>query len=304
MAKTKTLADVQSELEAKIKAGNKIIATKADLTHSFLASFSELEKEYATLMANKVYAELKQNPLPMVAACKLFSYPVLKKVEVKENGEITTLVLEQKERQIDLLKFCEHGTEKQKLDTMWRHEATGMCQFMSMVTAADIGYSDLELAVVNKSYYMQKEARALLAMNMSTANDKIKVSKKSLVQRLQRVVDAILPPTDETKVNQYKVINCHVNFVTKSFTKLSRKPGVISVAKDGFFRGVLLHILHCLTTGKRMGIDGYRLAKDAQYYIPPTVIPAEPQKEVEPAYSFSEEDDLCEFEEDLGDIEE
>jgi len=290
MEKTRTLATVLNELKAKVAEGNKAIGSNVELTHSFLAGFSVLEKEYAKLVADKVYAELKKNPLPKVEASKQFSYPVMRKVEVKEDGKITELKLEESLRQIDILKFCEHGTQSTKLDTMWKYEAIELCHYISMVTASDIGYSELELAVVDKSYYMQKEARALVEKNLSNKSGKIKVSNKSLVKRLQRVIDAILPPEDETKGNVYKVNNYHVNFILKGFTKLSRKPATISVAKDSFFRSLLFHVMHCLTTGKRCGIDGYRLAKDEQYYMPPIVIPAAPIADVEPAASFDDDD--------------
>jgi|GEM_PF-6247790 len=266
MEKTKTLASVKKELEARITEGNKIIGSKQEISHTFLAGFAPLEKDYLKLMTDKVFSELKKNPLPMVGASKMFSFPILKKFEVKENGIITKLTLEPREQTIDILKFCEHGTQSQNLDTFWKHYATELCHYMSMITASDLGHSNLELAVIDKSYYMQREARELVAKNCFDKNGKIKVSNKSLVARLQKVIDAILPPADKAKGNVYKVLNCHVNFIFDGFTKLSKKPATISVAKDKFFRSLVFNIMHCLVTGKRIGIDGYTLAKDEQYY--------------------------------------
>ena len=273
MEKIKNLADAKAALDRKIEEGNKAIANKQPITTDFQAECVALEKEYKDYAEREVFEQLAKEKMPVIAAIKRLTYSVKQIGETKDkDGKINGFELVEKQRQIDLLKFCKYA----KLDDSWQYEVATFNQSLCLRVADELGYTASELKKLAGTYYLAKEAQKLLDGKTVTSNT-------ALTKKLQRVIDSILPPADETKGNAYKCNNHDLMFILMGYTKLGRNGLSIAVAKDGYLRNVVMRALHCIVTGGMYSVD-YKTIKDAKM-----VRGAVETKEVQTSEEFDED---------------
>ena len=117
MQKTRTLADVKADLDAKVMEGNKAITENQPLTIAYFDGFAILEKEFADLTAEQVYTELMTEEVPMIAAIKRYSFQVVRHQEVRDSKtkEMTEIKLVEKDKfQIVPTFLCSFAARKKK----------------------------------------------------------------------------------------------------------------------------------------------------------------------------------------------
>ena len=270
MAKKRTMADVVAELNARIKEGNKLIADGA-LTVDFLAGFANPIKEYNEFKAIECYNELMAEELPMIAAIKRYSYEVMRLNEVtdSETKAVTKLELATKDKQIDLLKFAKYAD----MDTSWQHNVSLYNQTLCLRAGLELGYSAKEIADVADTMHIAKQVREM-------ARGKTPTSNNALCKALQDVIDAILPPADETLGNIYKCNNHDVKFLLMCYTKKGRKALSVAIARDGFLRNLVMDVMHRIIENKLYSLE-YKTRKDGVM-----VRSEQPTPDVEPAEDF------------------
>ena len=253
MQKTRTLADVKADLDAKVMEGNKAITENQPLTIAYFDGFAILEKEFADLTAEQVYTELMTEEVPMIAAIKRYSFQVVRHQEVRDSKtkEMTEIKLVEKDKQIDLLKFAKFG----KLDTSWEYVVAAYNQSLCLRAAQEMGYSPREIKDLACTYHLAKQAKEL-------ADGKTPTSNTKMVKMLQGVIDAILPPADEEEGNAFKCNNHDTNFLLMCYTKKGRKALSIAIARDGNLRSLIMDVLHRIVEGKLYSIE-YKTKKDA-----------------------------------------
>ena len=269
----RTLAVIEAELQARVDEGNALVKA-GTITADFLKGFDKLETEYATIAAVMTYNQLKTKENPKVAAIKQLTYTVKKHKENWDNEakKLKDIELVQKEKQIDLAKFCKHAD----LDTLWVYEVMGYNQLLCLRTADELGYSLTEIKELAKSYYLAEKAKEY-------ANGDKPVSNNKMCQSLQKVIDAILPPEDEAKGNVYKCNNHDIAYLITCYAKKGRKALSVAVAKDGYLRTLITDIMHRVIENKRYEVE-YKRKKDDVVVVKP--IPEKKKATVKKAAKF------------------
>ena len=255
------LAEVAAKLEKMVCDGNKAIA-EGTLSADFAAGFAVLEKEYADLQARMVYDELAKEPNPVIAAIKRYSYTVIKHKEVKDTDskKIAELSIVEKEKQIDLLKFCTYA----KLDTFWQFAASKLNQLLCLRAAKELHFTASEIAKIAKSYYLREKAREIKM-------GKTPASNNALCKAVQRVIDTLLPP-ELDKQNIYKCNNHDVAYLLMCYTKKGRSALSIAVAKDSSIRNLIMDICHRIIEGKQYTLE-YTMVKEKTKTPMPIAVP-------------------------------
>lgn len=247
----KRITKVLADLTAKVVEGNELIKDKKPITTKLLDSFAELEKEYASLRAKEVYAELGKADKPMEAAVRYWKYSV-KKVKTnrdKDTKDIVSFELIDKSRDIDLLKFAKQN----KLPTDWQYRIMELNQLLGLRTVADIGFSKAKIAEFAKTIYMAREAKRL---------DGGKVSNNQLTQKVQEIIDSVLVPEDDEAGNVYKCNNHDVKYLMACY---ARKGNGLSIrlANDGTIRNLMLQVMHRIVENKEYDAEYRRIKEKA-----------------------------------------
>lgn len=259
--KTNVLETLKKEMEALVADGTKAI-TKGDLAklYSIEESLGKKEKEYERLLATILYDELLAMDDPIVAAIKRYSYKTLRHRDKKSDGEskkVIGLELVEKERQIDLLKFCEYSKTAGAvvLSTDWQYAAAKLNQLLCLRAAKTLKCTDAEIAEIAKSYYLKEQARKLEMGETPTSDTQI-------CKALQIVINGIIFKDDSKGGNAYKCNNHDVAYLLGCYTKKGKKALSLAVAKDGFFRLVITEICLRIIENGRYTVEGYKTVKE------------------------------------------
>lgn len=266
MVSEKSLAQIESEINGSIKEWNSAFK-KQDLKGMTAAeaALKTSEAEYLEVKQHEVFCELKKAEKPVIAAVTRYSFPVLKHKTVREDGIEVGIELTEKERQIDLVKFCKFC----ELDTSWAYKVEKFGQLLCLRAAKELNMSAAEIKQIASTYYMKELARKENLGETPTSNTQI-------VKALQKVVDTFMFEAGDNGANVYKVNNHDVAYLLMCYTKRSnRKELTVQVSKTGFVHALLMDICHRIVTGGVYGLD-YRQekAKPAQG--------SEPKKESKP----------------------
>jgi len=235
------------------------------LTDELLAQFPIWEKAYADQMALAVYRELGKADNPKIAAVKRHSFEVLRHKETRdtESKRITKVEIVSKTKQIQLDKFC----KAVKLDTGWVIEASAFNQSMCLWAAQELGYSEIELKQLAKSYYLQKQVREI-------ASGKTPTSNNALCKALQKVIDAFLPTETENSINVYKCNNHDIAYLKMCYMKKGRETLGLAVSKDGYLRSLIADILHRIVENKRYNLEYKAVQEKTEKPAPKTQVKA------------------------------
>lgn len=246
MVSEKSLAQIESEINGSIREWDEAFR-KQDLKgmNAAEASLKKSEAEYLDVKQHEVFCELKKAEKPVVAAVTRYSFPVLRHKIVREDGVEVGIEVSERERQIDLVKFCRFC----ELDTLWAYKVEKFGQLLCLRAAKELNMSAAEVKRIASTYYMKELARKENLGETPTSNTQI-------VKALQKVVDSFLFKAGENGANIYKVNNHDVAYLLMCYTKRSgRKELTVQVSKTGFVHALLMDICHRIVTGGVYGLD-------------------------------------------------
>lgn len=259
--KANVLATLKTQMEKLIADGTKAIG-KSDLSALYKAeeALNKAEKEYEKVLVTILYDELLATAEPIVEAIKRYSYKTLRHRDKKSEGEskkVIGLELVEKERQIDLLKFCEYSKSAGgvELPTDWQYAAAKLNQLLCLRAAKTLKCTDAEIAEIAKSYYLKEQARKLNMGETPTSDTQI-------CKALQIVINGIIFKDDGKGGNAYKCNNHDVAYLLGCYTKKGKKALSLAVAKDGFFRLVITEICLRIIENGRYTVEGYKTVKE------------------------------------------
>lgn len=265
MAK-RTLKVIEAEIKENIKAFNEAYGNE-DMAAISAANAKQdaLEKEYAELAEVVCYSALKKQENPMLAAIKQYGYEVLKHKDIVskekiadedgEEEEITTITREltSKEKQIDLIKFDNHGKKKSSVDPLWRYEMQTLNQLFCIRTA-----QELNVPFEAKSYHMDKMARRI-------DNGETPTSNTAMLDALQKLIDMVIfeGKEDNDKANKYRANSRDVTAILMQYTKSGKGRLGIAPAKHNYFARLIGKVLYRIATGEQYSLE-YTISKDAK----------------------------------------
>lgn len=153
----KILADARENIEEKISEYNEALKAN-DLAKASNAEreLKEAESAYADAKCVEVFSGLAKSENPVKAAIAMHSYPVVSHRVLREDGVVKGFeIIDDKPRQIDLVKFC----EKLKLPTMWKYSVEKFNQLLALRTATELKMTKAQIKKICDSFYMNDLAR-------------------------------------------------------------------------------------------------------------------------------------------------
>lgn len=256
----KRLAELRKEIEGYIDDYNKAMKEN-DLAKamSIEAKLRETEGEYAAEKATEVFNELAKAENPIKAAVEKHSYLVVGHRAEREEGVITGFVLvEDKVRQIDLVKFCKHC----KLDTKWQYLVEKFNQLLALRAANELKLGKKEIAKISDSFYMNKLAREV---EMGGTPD----SNTAICKQLQMIIDAVLFLDNGKGKNSVKANNHDIAYLLMCYTKRGKKKLSVAIAKNSFVHSLVMDVMHRIVTGKTYDLE-YKMVKTEEVSKPET----------------------------------
>lgn len=231
--------------EALGKSPVDLVAYNAAMT-----ALDKAEKDYATYAANELYDRVAKMDNPIISVVKEYAYEIIghKEKTSDDGSRVLSVDPTKKERQIDLLKFCNRA----KIDTDWQYTASHFNQLMCLRTATALG---CDAKAIAKSYFLQQKAKEIDMGKTPTSNTQV-------CKLLQRVIDAILPNEDDEGKPIYKVNNYDVAYLDDLYGKKDNKVRLtVRVSNDSFFRRILVDICYRLVTNSKYGVNGFKTVK-------------------------------------------
>lgn len=245
---------LHQDIVAKINEYNEVLKEN-DLAKAtrIEQELKETESSYAELKSVEVFGELKEKENPVREAIATHSYLVVSHKTLREDGVVKGFeIIEDKVRQIDLVKFCEFC----KLDTMWKYGVERFNQLLAMRAATELKMTKAQIKKICDSFYMNELARQI---EMGGTPD----SNTAICKQLQQVLDAILFEDNGKGKNVYRVNNHDVAYLLMCYTKRGKKTLSIAVAKNAYMHRLVMDVAHRIVTGKAYDLE-YKMISDAK----------------------------------------
>ena len=208
----------------------------------------DAETAYAEAKCTEVFGELSKSENPVKAAVEMHSYLVVSHRVKREEGTVIGFeIVEDKVRQIDLIKFCEFC----KLPTNWKYKVEKFNQLLALRTANELKMTKAQIKKICDSFYMSDLARQV---EMGATPD----SNTAICKQLQQVVDAILFEDNGKGKNVHRVNNHDVAYLLMCYTKRGKKVLSVAVAKNSYIQRLVLDVMHRIVTHKAYDLE-YRM---------------------------------------------
>ena len=245
----KIIEEHRNDIVAKINEYNEALkANNLSKTNNIEKELKDAEAAYAEAKCMEVFGNLAKTDSPIKEAVAMYSYSVVSHKVNRENGIVVGFELvENKERQIDLVKFCEYI----KAPTDWKHSVERFNQLLALRTANELKMSKSQIKKICDSFYMSNLARRC---EMGDTPD----SNTAICKQLQQIVDAILFEDNGKGKNVYRVNNHDVAYLLMCYTKRGKKVLSVAVAKSAYIHRLILDIMHRIVTGKSYDLE-YRM---------------------------------------------
>lgn len=245
-ASIEVLADIR---ETIAEANTAITEKRTDDYLDEMAQLSDLEKEYSHAREVEVYKEYAERygADATVEIIKLFAFRVYgHKVELDYDFRPASVRLEDKECQVDLMKFCQVNG----MSTDWKYKMNKFGQLLCLNLASDIAVNKERLKEIASTYYMADNAER--KVNNSTA-----YSKTQLMKMLQGIIDEITG-----KPGEYKPNNADLKVILACMAKRSNKDRLtLVVAKERFIIRLVADVIYRIITGGIWDLKGFKLVK-------------------------------------------
>lgn len=250
----KKISELREEVVAKINEYNEALKEN-DLAKAtrIEQELKETEASYAELKSVEVFTELKEKENPVREAITTHSYLVISHKTLREDGVVKGFeIIEDKVRQIDLVKFCKFCN----LDTMWQYNVERFNQLLAMRAANELKMTKAQIKKICDSFYMNDLARQI---EMGGTPD----SNTAICKQLQQVLDSILFEDNGKGKNVYRVNNHDVAYLLMCYTKRGKKTLSIAVAKNAYMHRLVMDVAHRIVTGKAYDLE-YRMIADTK----------------------------------------
>lgn len=257
------------EYNEALKENDLAKATRAE------QELKDAEAAYAEAKCVEVFGELAQSENPVKAAVAMHSYLVVSHRAKREEGSITGFeIVEDKVRQIDLVKFCEYI----KAPTMWKYSVEKFNQLLALRTATELKMTKAQIKKICDSFYMNDLSRQV---EMGGTPD----SNTAICKQLQMVVDAILFEDNGKGKNVHRVNNHDVAYLLMCYTKRGKKVLSVAVAKNAYIHRLVLDVMHRIVTGKAYDLEYRMVSAEKAKKVGDTKAKAEakPETKAEPA---------------------
>ena len=248
------ISELREEVVEKINKYNEALKEN-DLAKAtrFEQELKEAEASYAELKSVEVFTELKGKENPVREAIITHSYYVISHRVLREDGVVKGFeIVEDKVRQIDLVKFCKFCN----LDTMWQYNVERFNQLLAMRAANELKMTKAQIKKICDSFYMNDLARQI---EMGGTPD----SNTSICKQLQQVLDALLFEDNGKGKNVYRVNNHDVAYLLMCYTKRGKKTLSVAVAKNAYMHRLVMDVAHRIVTGKTYDLE-YRMISDTK----------------------------------------
>lgn len=250
----KKISELREEVVAKINEYNEALKEN-DLAKAtrIEQELKETEASYAELKSVEVFTELKEKENPVREAITTHSYLVISHKTLREDGVVKGFeIIEDKVRQIDLVKFCKFCN----LDTKWQYNVERFNQLLAMRAANELKMTKAQIKKICDSFYMNDLARQI---EMGGTPD----SNTAICKQLQQVLDSILFENNGKGKNVYRVNNHDVAYLLMCYTKRGKKTLSIAVAKNAYMHRLVMDVAHRIVTGKAYDLE-YRMIADTK----------------------------------------
>ena len=250
----KKISELREEVVAKINEYNEALKEN-DLAKAtrIEQELKETEASYAELKSAEVFTELKEKENPVREAITTHSYLVISHKTLREDGVVKGFeIIEDKVRQIDLVKFCKFCN----LDTKWQYNVERFNQLLAMRAANELKMTKAQIKKICDSFYMNDLARQI---EMGGTPD----SNTAICKQLQQVLDSILFENNGKGKNVYRVNNHDVAYLLMCYTKRGKKTLSIAVAKNAYMHRLVMDVAHRIVTGKAYDLE-YRMIADTK----------------------------------------
>lgn len=277
------MADIKKILNDNHEAIVKLIGGYNEaLKENDLAKATQIEKElkeaevaYIDAKCVEVFSELAQAENPVKAAAEKHSYLVVSHRTRREEGVVTGFeIIEDKVRQIDLVKFCEFC----KLPTAWKYSVEKFNQLLALRTANELKMTKAQIKKICDSFFMNDLARQV---EMGGTPD----SNTAICKQLQQVIDAVMFEDNGKGKNIYRVNNHDVAYLLMCYTKRGKKVLSVAVAKNAYIHRLVLDVMHRIVTGKAYDLEYRMVSAEKAKKVGDTKAKAEakPETKAEPA---------------------
>lgn len=246
----KTVGVLHDEVVAKVSEYN------AAMRENDLAKANRIDQElreaeasYAEAKCAEVFTDLAKGESPVKAAIEMHSYLVVSHRAKREEGVITGYeVVEDKVRQIDLVKLCKFCD----LPVSWQYKVEKFNQLLALRAATELKMTKAQIKKICDSFYMNDLARQIEMGETPSSNT-------AICKQLQQVLDEILFEDNGKGKNVYRVNNHDVAYLLMCYTKRGRKNLSIAVAKNSYMHRLVADVAHRIVTGKAYDLE-YRMA--------------------------------------------
>lgn len=237
-----TIVKKIGEYNEALKENDLAKATRAE------QELKDAETAYAEAKCTEVFGELSKSENPVKAAVEMHSYLVVSHRIKREEGTVIGFeIVEDKVRQIDLIKFCEFC----KLPINWKYKVEKFNQLLALRTANELKMTKAQIKKICDSFYMSDLARQV---EMGATPD----SNTAICKQLQQVVDAILFEDNGKGKNVHRVNNHDVAYLLMCYTKRGKKVLSVAVAKNSYIQRLVLDVMHRIVTHKAYDLE-YRM---------------------------------------------
>lgn len=249
------LMEKEAAIVEAIAACNKALAENdAAKLKNCENNLKEAESAYTKAKMDITFDECKGAENPMIAAVTKHSIEVIGHKVVTEDGAVIGYErVDDKIKQIDLVKFCKWI----EAPTLWQYKVEKLGFLLCLRVAKDIGLTAAEVAKISDSYWLDEKAKELEMGGTPTSNTQV-------CKLLQTVIDAILFVDDGKGGNKFKCNSHDVAYMDKVYSRRSKQILTVRVAKTSFVHAIVADVLHRIVTGKKYGVDGFRVKKDAE----------------------------------------
>lgn len=221
-----------------------------------------IELSDAITNALKVFA--KESEDEFLAKCKAeggdvvlngirnYDYVILKVRDIKKEGVVLAISLEEDLKQIDLLKLCKFAEH----DTLWDYDVERMGEMLCLRLAKDLGVSPDDLKTIAKTYRMRELCERVKEGEVPDSNTK-------MVKVIQKVVDGIIYEDNGSGTNKYKVNNHDLVYLNACYGRRGRKGLSVTVATNRFLNVLMLDILHRIACDLMYSVN-YKTMKEGE----------------------------------------
>ena len=240
------LVELNKELDKMNALLKKKSVSKADYDAQ-MADLTNALSAYNLATTAAVYDELSHENSPMVAAVKMYTIPLHRITDTKNDaGTITEMKLGEKSTKIDLEHFC----SKKDYDLTWSKECGQLLALLTLKKLKDYDITKLSSAELSK------KSNAFIKYAFEKHAGFTPDSNTKIVKLIQSIVDRVLGE------GTYKATYYDINFIYDCVTKIDRKSKcAIEMVNDRTFRAVMFEVFaHAL--GEAYKVTGTRCKFD------------------------------------------